>query len=582
MERKARGVKEDGAAYNCLFDPASGINESIKKSAVLDDTVAMLPEKVKEYKHQAQRIAIALCDIDKKVSKTCYNIWKFLTNNIAYQPDQKGKEQVRSVRRLWSDRIGDCDCFSFFTSCVLSVLRIPHSFRIASYDQVSGSFGHVYIVVPDNGKEIIIDAVLPEFNREHPYVKIKDKEMDLEFLDGIDPELFSRNGGMSIDAEDLLSYQLPSNDESVGALKDFFNRTKEKIQSVKQDIKKDVKKVEQNIKTDVKKVGKGISKGIHVINRINPVTTALRLGLLAGMKLNLFGVAGQLRYAYLPDADAQKRGVNMARFDRFKKVRTKLEKIFFNAGGKPENLKEAILSGKGNQDKAVALSGYALSGLGFTNESPIEKIIGTQLYADETPPESLDGLGVVATAAVTAAASGILATIAGIIKNIGKLFEKGDPGSDKGLDALDQQAGDGSTTDESAPDANSDENNSTTRQGDAGSSTDATSTDNTTTDNTSTDNSGGDPAPTPSTFDKVKDWVVTNKTPLIITASALAVGVTGFILYRKYAGKKKTKSEGNRASEMKGVPHSAHQKKSVKGRKSNESILRDLRLSRMK
>ncbi|HTF02841.1 MAG TPA: hypothetical protein VK826_02415, partial [Bacteroidia bacterium] len=340
MERKDRGIRENGETYDCLFDPASGINETIKKGAKLQDTIEMLPGKVKEYKHQAKRIAASLRDIDGRIEKTCYNIWKFLTDHIAYKADQTGKEQVRSVRRLWSDRIGDCDCFSFFTSCVLSVLRIPHTFRIASYDKVDGSFGHVYVVVPSKGRRTTIDAVLPNFNREHPYIKIIDVNMDLEFLDGIDPEVIARNGGMSVDAEDLLSCQLPGMDDGVGSLKTFVNKVKEKVQTTAQNIKTTVKNTAQNVKATVKKAGPVISKGLHVINRVNPATVALRLGVLTAMKLNTFGVAGQLRYAYLSDSEAQKRGLNMKRFARYKQTRERLEKIFFGAGGKPENLKE--------------------------------------------------------------------------------------------------------------------------------------------------------------------------------------------------------------------------------------------------
>lgn len=582
-----RGIKEDGATYNCLFDPASGINELIKKKATLDDTIAMIPGKVKEYKFQAQRIAAAIRDIDNKVGKTCYNIWKFLTDHIAYKPDQKGKEQVRSVRRLWSDRLGDCDCFSFFTSCVLSVLRIPHQFRIASYDEVSGSYGHVYVVVPFDGKEITIDAVLPYFNREHPYVKIKNIDMDLEFLDGIDPDEFARNGGMSIDAQDMLSCQLPSaTDDSVGKLNLFQNvkekvqNVKEKVQNVKEKVKTATQNIKQNVKETVKKVGTVIGKGVHVINRINPATTALRLGLLVGMKLNLFGVAGQLRYGYLTDAEAKTRGVNPARFDRYKKLRTKLEKIFFNAGGKPENLKEAILTGKGNQDKKVALAGYALSGLGMTGNNTVEQIIGSEMYADEIPEEKsaeLHGLGIVETAAVTAVASGILATIAGILKNIGDLFGKGEPGPDAGMDALDQQAGD-SAPDEDAPTG---EDQSTERHEDEPAAD--------STDSESGDQSGSGPAPDSEAtfFDNAKDWIVKNKKPLIIGTVAVAAVVGGVIVYKKFFAKKKGKGNGgSRAETTDGIPKSARGKLKIHGKKSNgnkgDKILRDLRLSRLK
>jgi hypothetical protein len=558
MKRKARGVKRDGSAYDCLFDAASGFDETIKRGASLDDTIAMLPEKVRAKKHQADRIAVALKDIDDRVSRTAYNIWKFLTDYIAYVPDERGKEQVRSVRRLWSDKIGDCDCFSFFTSCVLSVLKIPHKLRIASYDKVNGTFGHVYVVVSENDKEIIIDAVKDRFNDEHPYEKIKDINMDLEFLDGIDPEDFARNGGMSFDAQDLFSHQLPNMNNDLGRL-NIFDKAKDKIKTTAQNIKTNFQNAGQKVKETASKVGSGVSKGLHVINRVNPATAALRLGILSAMKLNLFKVAENLRYAYLSDSEAQKRGINMKRFERYKRTRERLEKTFFSAGGKPENLKEAILTGKGNQDKAVALSGYALQGLGFTGSSSIREIIGEDIYADEYPAHEpgLSGLGAIATGAAVTAASGIIATIAGILKNIGPLFEKGEPGADEGFEQLEKEAGaaeravdDGSTTEDSgtAPAADA------PPEGEG-----------------------------ESWMDKAKAWAIKNKTPLIVAGiSLLAVG--GIWAYNKYGKSKST--TGRRAETTDGIPRGAKGRvrssdgRTKKGR--NEKILRDLRLSRMK
>lgn len=569
MQRKARGIQKDGSGYDFMFEPASGITETIKKQAVLDDTIAMLPGKVRDYKYQAQRIAVALHDLDDSVEKTCKNIWKFLTQYIAYTPDQKGKEQVRSVRRLWSDKIGDCDCFSFFTSCVLSVLRIPHSFRIASYDKVSGSFGHVYVVVPNKGREIIIDAVLPEFNREHPYEKIKDIDMELEFLDGIDPEWIARDGGRSIDAEDLLSCQLPSmGDQGVGSLKTFVNKVKDKVQTTAQNIKTTANNAGTKVKDTVKKTGKVISKGVHVINRVNPATVALRLGVLSAMKLNMFGVAGQLRYAYLSDAEAQKRGLNMKRFARYKQTRERLEKIFFGAGGKPENLKEAILTGKGNQDKGVALSGYALAGLGFTGSSSVQEIVGDGIYYDEFPSKEagLNGLGVVATAAAVASASGVIATIAGILKNIGSLFEKGEPGADPGFEQLDKEAGNEGASEQSADERAASEETTEPAAGEEA--------------------PNGDPAPEETFADKAKAWAVKNKTPLIIAGVCVAA-LGGLWAYNKYFSKGKSSNGGRRAETTDGVPHGVTGRTRSKsdGRTKlnrNEKILRELRLSRMK
>ena len=151
------------------------------------------------------------------------------------------------------------------------------------------------------------------------------------------------------------------------------------------------------------------------------------------MKLNLMKVPQRLKYAYLSDAEAQKRGVDMAKFQKLKQAKDKLEKIFYGAGGKPENLKSAILTGKGNANREVPVSG--LSGaddkaiLHMNIHTPIHEVLGQEIYYSENMQgleeiEGLNGLGEPITAASIGAASGIMAAIAGLLKSIGSIFPK--------------------------------------------------------------------------------------------------------------------------------------------------------------
>jgi hypothetical protein len=545
MQRKARGVRMDGSEFDCLFDPAIGNTEVVKKGAQLSDTLHLFPEYVPRYAQQAQRLAAKVKDLRGDLTKTCYDLWYILVNYIAYEPDQPGIEQIRSTNRLWSDKIGDCDCFAFTISCVLHNLKIKHKLRITQYKEKDG-FQHIYVVVPNRGKEIIIDACLERFNIEVPYINKTEVEMDLHFLNGIDPESIARNGG-SIDAQDLLSNGLFNNE--MGSIKSFFQNAGSKIKTAVQNVKQ---------KPFVQKAGTLVKKSLHVINRVNPATTALRLGVLAGMKTNMFGIAANLRYAYLSDAEAQKRGLNMKRFARFKRVREKLEKIFFGAGGKPENLKEAILTGKGNANREVALSGYGTFLGNVTEQSSLKEILGEEMFYDEKAEQlnglSGEGLGVV-TAAVVTAASGILASIAAIIKNIGDLKQGGEPGEDQALDELESQSAESPEgfepaeepmteelpTDESAPDA--------TRQADK-SVTEETAPTNTTPD--------GGATPTASWTDKVKEFYEKNKTPIwIVGGTIVAAGAVWLV--RKYMST--NESKGKRAPALNGPPRRKGHKK---------------------
>ncbi len=183
--------------------------------------------------------------------------------------------------------------------------------------------------------------------------------------------------------------------------------------------------------TSTKKPG-FLKKALNVVNKVNPATVLLRNGLLASMKLNLMNVASRLKYAYLSDAEAQKRGIDMAKFQKLKTVKTKLESIFFGAGGKPENLRSAILTGKGNKNQEV-------KGLGNINQlTPLSELLGREIFLSENE-ESLGELGEPVTAATITASSGALAIIAGLLKSIGNIFPKKDSPESKEFEDAEKQ-----------------------------------------------------------------------------------------------------------------------------------------------
>lgn len=396
MEAKTHRRIKDGKEYNHFFPAADLIDETVKKGATVSDTVKFIPKVVRETLPQTKKIAKELQEATK--SETCKNIWHFVYNHINYQKDDEGAEQIRSPARTWNDRHRgvDCDCYTVFISSILSNLKIPHKLRIAKYKK--DHFQHIYPVVPMAcGRYITIDCVVDFFNYEEPYTEIKDTTMDLQYLSGI------------------------SEDEQLGddlgrkKVKDFLKRSKPGgfFQKV----------------TGGGKIKKVLKKTVHIANRANPATLLLRTGVLASMKLNIFKVAQRLKWAYLSEDEAKKRGVNMDKFQKLKKIKDKLESIFYGAGGKPENLKKAILTGRGNRNHEV-------SGLAEMNEStPIPQLLGEEIFYSENDYFPIEGysestLGEPVTAASITAASGAIASIAALLKSIGSIFPKKEKGSE--------------------------------------------------------------------------------------------------------------------------------------------------------
>jgi hypothetical protein len=278
----------------------------------------------------------------------------------------------------------DCDCYTTFISSILTNLQIPHTFRITKYNRPQ--FQHIYPIVPTgNGKYITIDCVVDKFNYEEPYTQKQDTKMDLEYLNGLDGDeiLFTENTS-NLDAEELMG----NDDLLYGEL----GRRRQNANA-----------------PAIRGKPKILSKVLHAVNKANPATALLRNGFLASMKLNLFGVAQKLKWAYLSDAEATKRNIIPSKFAKLKAVRAKLESIFFGAGGEPENLKKAILRGKGNR-------GHEVNGFDEINEySSLSELLGYEY-------DGVDGLGEPATATAIASASAVVGAIAALMKSIGNIF----------------------------------------------------------------------------------------------------------------------------------------------------------------
>ncbi|WP_456459225.1 hypothetical protein [Reichenbachiella sp.] len=198
--------------------------------------------------------------------------------------------------------------------------------------------------------------------------------------------------------------------------------------------KKIIRPVGKGIKKAATFTGKKILKPVvKTFNRfLNPATILLRNGFLLAMKTNLMKVAERLRFGYLSDAEARKRGMSMSGFSKLKGAISKANKIYELAGGKSSNLKKAILTGKGNRDKSVPLSGIELgSPLNFTDDyaDPFERMV-IEMDADEIESMlqgtvEMEGLGVVVTGSAIAAASGAVGSVAAILNKITGVFDKG-------------------------------------------------------------------------------------------------------------------------------------------------------------
>ena len=390
MEADRNRTVKDGSKYDALFPKATMLDTTVKRGAEVIDTVKFIPKAAWKTKWQTEKIAPLLKG--KNTHDTCRNIWNFLYQHVRYFKDEEGREQIRSPRRLWADRFRgvDCDCFSTTICTLLLNCGVhPKHIRLRITKYKTDRFQHIYpIVLTGDGTYITIDCVVNQFNYEEPYTQKEDHKMDLEFLDGID------------DAEmGKIKLKLPSKIKIAPKLKE------------------------------------GIKKVAHIANRANPITLALRNGLLAAMKLNFMKIAQRIKWGYLNEEQAKAKDIDLDKWRRLVTVREKLESVFYGAGGKQENLKKSILTGRGNKNHEVSgLFGYMPEQTIFemNERTPLPQLIGYDVFHSENIEgmEGLGDLGEPVTAASITAATGALSAIAVLLKQVGNIFKKKQAGSE--------------------------------------------------------------------------------------------------------------------------------------------------------
>lgn len=250
---------------------------------------------------------------------TARAIFDHLKNNVRYIVEPAHRQTTKSIPRLLADGHGDCKHYSGFIASALDVLNIPFKYRFVSFKQNNPTPTHVYVVAYDeNGKEIIIDAVLPFFDTEKPFAHKKDLTMPLYHLSGID------------EIESFIGRRKP---------------IRKAARRVTQAVRKETKKAANIVRASAKRTGKAVKK---VAKKVVPGAKTIglapaRAAYLTLVSLNVRGLATSLSRG---NQDAIKR-----RWNQLGGNFTKLQKAI-RTGSK----KRAVLSGVDETIGAVSIA----------------------------------------------------------------------------------------------------------------------------------------------------------------------------------------------------------------------------------
>lgn len=169
--------------------PAKNTNRVVVKRGTTDDIIKTILEC---YSLNYSQVKPLCKNIAGDYLQKCKLIFDLVDQNITYQLDPIGKQNIKTPARLWQDKTGDCKAYAIFICSCLRCLDIPHVFRFTSYTSRPEPT-HVYAVAFDEtGREIIVDPVfkingVAQFNRECKYNFKKDMSgtTEISYLAGI-------------------------------------------------------------------------------------------------------------------------------------------------------------------------------------------------------------------------------------------------------------------------------------------------------------------------------------------------------------------------------------------------------------
>ena len=150
-------------SYDSFFTPAE--DNTAFAGFGLKDTKKLIADYCRKYWRDCIPIANHLKG--DSLLQSCFNLWHWMRNNIRYEYDRDGREEVRSPRRVWQDRHRgvDCDCLSVFAWCVLYAMGYNPQFELVAFKN-RPDFSHIFV----NCDGVVVDRVWYVFNSRPPGV----------------------------------------------------------------------------------------------------------------------------------------------------------------------------------------------------------------------------------------------------------------------------------------------------------------------------------------------------------------------------------------------------------------------------
>jgi hypothetical protein len=161
----------------------------------------------------------------------------------------------------------------------------------------------------------------------------------------------------------------------VNGLGGLFAKIKEGVKNVANKVTTAVKNTASKVGTAVKntaaKVGEAAKKVGTAIVQQNPASIAIRNGVYLAMKTNVLQLGEKFYYSYLSPSQASEMGFDINEWNKLVSQREKLESTIEKLGGKADNLRSAIVTGRAKTKVEFPVLGIAAAAVGTAAASGV-------------------------------------------------------------------------------------------------------------------------------------------------------------------------------------------------------------------
>lgn len=155
---------------NLGYFKANNKNITVSRFQSSGEIAGAIVKAVKESKTSAEKLAPYFKNRSKYES--CKLIFLFTKSVLPYVKEPASIQTAKTINRILQDaktKGGDCKHFSTISSALCIALNIPCCLRLISQSYDTKQPNHIYCVAFVNGKEVILDSVLKNFDTEARY-----------------------------------------------------------------------------------------------------------------------------------------------------------------------------------------------------------------------------------------------------------------------------------------------------------------------------------------------------------------------------------------------------------------------------